>query len=94
MSARHLRQILLPEIGLGGQLRIDRAIASVGGEGLAHEIATRYAEGAGFSRVAPGPFDEAALAPAAIVSTPEARAVLAGARAALGEIRRAISEDR
>ncbi len=37
-----------PEIGEAGQRRLGEATAAVAGEGLAHEIASRYAEGAGF----------------------------------------------
>jgi hypothetical protein len=88
---RFVRQVLLPEIGEDGQRRLCAASAAVGGAGLAHEVATRYAEGAGFAAVVAGPVDEEALAPAALVSTPAARAVLAGARAALAELRRAVA---
>ncbi len=86
---RFVRQVLLPEIGEPGQRRIAAATASVGGEGLAHEVATLYATGAGFAAIAPGPIDVTALAPPSIVTTAPARAVLAGARAALAELRRA-----
>jgi molybdopterin/thiamine biosynthesis adenylyltransferase len=86
---RFVRQVLLPEIGEAGQRRLGAATASVAGAGLAHEVAARYAEAAGFGAVAPGPVDVAALAPASVVTTAAAREVLAGARAALAEIRRA-----
>ncbi|MFO0762813.1 MAG: hypothetical protein U0359_40625 [Byssovorax sp.] len=90
MSARFLRQILLPEIGAAGQARIERARAAVGGgPSLAHEAAALYAEGAGFAAIDPGAIDVDALAPLSIVNTPAARAVCAGSRAALAEIRRA-----
>jgi hypothetical protein len=94
-AARFLRQVLLPEIGARGQRRIAESIARVGGEGssLAHEIACLYARGAGFRAIVPGPIDEGALAPSAIVKSPAAREVLAGARAALAEMRRAIAEE-
>jgi hypothetical protein len=91
-GARFVRQILLPEIGAAGQRRVEAAAAAVAGQGLAHEIACRYAEGAGFGRVTPGPIDVDALAPADLVSDPSARHVLAGARAALAELRRALGE--
>ena len=90
MTARFLRQVLLPEIGEAGQRRLGEATAAVAGEGLAHEIAARYAEGAGFGTVAPGAIDVDALAPSAIVKDPCAREVLAGARAALREMRAAL----
>lgn len=90
MDPRFLRQVLLPEIGPEGQARLGAATAAVGGDGLAHEVAERYARGAGFGAVAAGDIDEAVLAPGAIVGAPAAAAVLAGARAALAEIRRAI----
>lgn len=88
---RFVRQVLLVEIGEEGQRRILASRAAVGGDGLAHEIATRYAEGAGFSGVDPGAVDVAVLAPASIVEDEAARALLAGARAALAELRRATS---
>ena len=90
MDPRFLRQVLLPEIGAAGQARIGEATAAVAGEGLAHEVAERYARGAGFGAIAPGAIEVAALAPAAVVTAPAAAAVLAGARAALAEIRAAI----
>jgi molybdopterin/thiamine biosynthesis adenylyltransferase len=86
---RFVRQVPLPEIGEAGQRRIGLATAAVAGAGLAHEVAARYAEAAGFGAVAPGPVDVDALAPAAVVTDARAREVLAGARAALAELRRA-----
>jgi hypothetical protein len=93
-AARFLRQVLLAEIGDEGQRRITASVARVGGDprSLAHDIATLYARGAGFRAVAPSPIDVAALAPEALVTSPAAREVLAGSRAALAEIRRAITE--
>lgn len=94
-QARFVRQILLPEIGEEGQRRIACATAAVlaPGEagGLAHEVAARYAEGAGFGALAAGAIDVDALAPSEIVKRSPAREVLAGSRAALAEIRRAIA---
>jgi hypothetical protein len=90
MSERFVRQVLLPEIGIEGQARIGQATAAVGGDSPAHQIATLYAEGAGFGAVAAGPIDSDALAPQTIVSSPAAREVLAGSRAALAAIRRAV----
>lgn len=87
--ARHLRQILVAEIGEAGQARIAEGEAHVLGDGLAHEVAARFAEGAGLSRLLPGHLDEAELAPA-FVKLPAARSVLSGSRAALREIRRAL----
>lgn len=94
-AARYLRQVLLPEIGAEGQRRIAASVARVEGDpsSLAHEVASLYARGAGFSAVAAGPIDISALAPPAMVSHPSAREVLAGARAALAELRRAIAEE-
>lgn len=87
---RFARQILLAEVGEQGQRAIGRAEARVGGTSFAHEVATLYASGAGFAEIVPGEIvDEA---PASIVTDPAARAVLAGARAALSEIRRALRE--
>jgi len=89
VSARFVRQILLPEIGEAGQARLAEGRAAVGGgPSLAHEIAALYARGAGFAEIGPGEIDVDALAPSAIVASPSARALLAGARAALAEIRR------
>ena len=92
MSARFLRQELLPEIGERGQRRLSASSAAVGGAGLSHEVAARYALGAGFGDVTPGPLDLDALAPAALVKSGPAREVLAGARAALAAMRRALDE--
>ncbi|XXX73510.1 hypothetical protein WMF30_38300 [Sorangium sp. So ce134] len=94
---RYLRQVLLAEIGPEGQARLGAATARVLGGGggggappLAHEVAERYARGAGFGALAEGAIDVDALAPAALVASPAARAVLAGARAALAEMRAAL----
>ncbi len=89
MTARFVRQMLLPEIGIEGQARIGQATAAVGGVSKAHQIATLYAEGAGFGAIAAGAIDLDALAPRSIVVTDAARDVLAGSRAALAAIRRA-----
>jgi hypothetical protein len=91
-SVRFVRQVLLPEIGEAGQRRIEEASARVAGDGLAHEIAALYAAGAGFGAVAPGAVDVGALAPPDIVANAAAREVLAGSRAALAEMRRALHE--
>jgi hypothetical protein len=86
-AARYLRQILLAEIGEAGQARIEAAAAPVDGDGLAHEVAARYALAAGFAAVTPGPIDVDALGPPAIVALRAPQEVLAGARAALRAIR-------
>ena len=83
---------MLPEIGESGQARIAGASAHVGGDGLAHEIAARYAEGAGFASVGEGAIDVDALAPPSLVTSPAAREVLAGSRAALAQIRAALGK--
>ncbi|HZO11619.1 MAG TPA: hypothetical protein VFB62_00120 [Polyangiaceae bacterium] len=88
-AARYARQILLAELGSEGQARICAATAHVAGTTPAHAIATRYAERAGFAEVAPGELDLDTLAPESLVKHPAARAVLAGARAALAEMRKA-----
>lgn len=95
IDPRWLRQVLLPEIGPVGQAQIARAAAPVLASGrveaaLAHEVAERYARGAGFGELVPGALDLAALAPDDLVSSPAAREVLAGSRAALAAIRAAI----
>jgi hypothetical protein len=90
-AARFARQILLVELGLEGQERISAASAAVAGDGrLEHEVAGRYAERAGFAALAPGAIDLDALAPSEIVRDASARAVLAGARAALAAMRVAV----
>lgn len=90
MTARFVRQMLLPEIGIEGQARIGQATAAVGGVSPAHQIATLYAAGAGFGSIAEGAIDLDTLAPRTIVPTPAAREVLAGSRAALAAIRRTV----
>jgi hypothetical protein len=106
LDPRWLRQVLLPEVGPEGQARIARAGARVlGARGaagspggapevragaLAHEVAERYARGAGFGELLPGAIDLTALAPEGAASAPAAREVLAGARAALAAIRAAL----
>lgn len=87
--ALYARQVLLTEVGREGQERVLDAAAAVAGSGLAHRVAERYAERAGFASLVAGPIDRESLAPSAIVSTAAARDVLAGARAALAEFRRA-----
>jgi hypothetical protein len=91
MSARFVRQMLLPEIGIEGQARIGQATAAVEGASPAHAVARLYAEGAGFAAVTGGAIDVPALAPESIVTSPAAREVLAGSRAALAAIRRAVN---
>jgi hypothetical protein len=92
--ARFVRQVLLPEIGEAGQARIAATVASVDGEGLAHEVATLYARGAGFREVAPGVIDRESLAPSSLVTHAAARDVLAGARATLAVMRGTRADDR
>ena len=88
--ARHLRQILLPEIGERGQRAIAAGTARVSAPGLVGEVAERYARAAGFEAVAPAWFETSALAPGTIVRAEAAREVLAGARVALAAIRAAV----
>lgn len=96
-AVRHLRQVLLPEIGPEGQRRIAAAVARVGAPpgappSLAHDVAERYARGAGFGAIEPGAIDVDALAPSGLVHSRAAREVLAGARAALAAMRAAIGQ--
>jgi hypothetical protein len=84
---RFLRQVLLPEIGPAGQARLAGARADVGGAGLAHDVAARYARAAGVGHVAAGHVDVDALAPGEVCAHEAPRAVLAGARAALAAVR-------
>jgi hypothetical protein len=91
---RYVRQILLPEIGDEGQALIQRGTAAVAGDGLAAEVAIRYARMAGFGAVTTGTLDPDALAPASVCAFEPSRAVVVGARAALAEIRVALGRDR
>lgn len=84
--ARYARQILLAEVGRDGQARLLDATANLAGDGLAHEVAARYAERAGFRGLEAGHLAVAELAPSSIVTNDAARAVLAGARAAVRAI--------
>ena len=93
-ASRYLRQILLPEIGEAGQHLLGAAAAPVGGTGLSHEVATRYALAAGFSEVTEGPADVAALAPRGVVANRAAAEVLAGSRATLRAIRNVVLLER
>jgi len=86
---RYARQMLLAEIGEDGQRRLGAAVASVGGDGLCHEIATSYARRAGMGSIAPGPIDERGLAPS-FLELAAPRAVVAGSRAALSSLRAAL----
>ena len=78
-AARYARQILLEGVGVVGQERVLEATAAVGGEGLEHLVAIRYARRSGFARVTAGSVevnDE-------VVRHPVAARFLAGSRAAL-----------
>lgn len=90
--ARYLRQVLVSEVGEAGQRRIQASTARVGGPSLAHEVASLYARGAGAGSIVAGDIDVAALAPEAI-TTPAAREVLSGSRAALRELLAAVRSD-
>ncbi len=87
-----LRQVLVAEIGVEGQERIERATARLPCEGLALEVAERYARGAGFGELVAAPKSEAPPLDEveASLGSEAARSVLRGARAALGEVRAAI----
>jgi hypothetical protein len=81
--------MLVAEIGEAGQARLAQAVAPLSGDGLAHEIATAYASRAGIGRVVRGAIDERSLVPA-FLEEPAVRSVVAGSRAALAAIRRAL----
>jgi hypothetical protein len=81
--------MLLVEIGEEGQRRLGAAAAAVGGQGLAHEIATAYARRGGVGSVTPGPIDEPRLAPS-FLEHDATRAVVAGSRATLSSLRDAL----
>ena len=88
LDPRYLRQVILVDVGPSGQRRIAEARAAVGGEGLGHAIATRYAERAGFAEVTPGAIDS--QDEDRVVATSAPAAVLAGSRAALRAILAAV----
>ena len=81
--ARFARQLLLPEIGQEGQTRIIAATAAVGGTTLAHAVAQRYCERAGFAAIEAGD-----IVAETNLGDPAARDVLAGSRQAVREILR------
>ncbi len=83
VEARYLRQVLVAEIGERGQRAISRATARTAKDGLAGEVAARYAERAGFSELARD--TEPPTAPTFVVE-PAARAVVEGALSALAAI--------
>lgn len=93
-EARFLRQMLLPEVGVVGQALIQRGSAAVGGQGLANDVAIRYVRTAGIGTVTDGAIDVDLLAPPAVCAYEPSRAVVAGARAALAELRAALGRDR
>ena len=88
-TARYARQMIVAEIGDAGQARLKAAAAPLAGVGLAHEIATAYAMRAGIGTIEPGPIDEASLAPP-FLELRSTRAVVAGSRAALSVMRKAL----
>jgi hypothetical protein len=51
MGTRHVRQVILPEIGEAGQARLASATAVVAASGVAGEIEARYLAGAGVGHV-------------------------------------------
>jgi hypothetical protein len=84
---RFARHLALAEIGPAGQARIGEATAHVGGAGLAGDVATAYAERAGFARVA---HDGTPERLPEWVRDASARAVLEGSLSALRAIRDAL----
>jgi len=95
-AARYLRQILLAEVGVSGQLRICALQAAVrphsaaGRAPLRHWVAERYVRRAGVVDVVPGEIPTSRWAPSPLVVNTPAREVLAGARAALAVLRAAV----
>ncbi len=91
-AALYLRQIILAEVGPGGQRRLANAVAAVGAaeRGLEYETAVRYAQRVGFARIDEGQISVDDLAPAAVVHNEACRAVLAGSRAALNAMREVV----
>ncbi len=93
-AERFVRQILVAEIGAAGQRALGEARADVGGDGLACEVAERYARRAGFGSIAPAPAAIESGVPADWVMDASAREVLAGARAAARAIAAAVGANR
>jgi hypothetical protein len=90
-AARYLRQLLLADVGAAGQARIAAARARVGGDTPAHAIAELYARRAGFAGIEPAAAREPSGDAGGVeVRAAAARDVLAGARLALREARRAL----
>lgn len=85
-AERFVRQILVVEIGEAGQRALGAACADVGGEGVACEVAERYARRAGFGSIGPAPVALDAGVPADWVADESARSALAGARSAVRAI--------
>jgi len=83
VDPRFVRQVLVAEIGERGQAAILRATARTSGQGLAAEVAARYAARAGFREIADGGVE--VTAPGYVVE-PAARAVVEGALSALAAI--------
>jgi hypothetical protein len=87
-ARRFERQVLL--YGQNGQRSVDASAARVAGPTAAHAVAESYARAAGFARIEPGAIDVEYFAPVSMTIHAGPRDVLAGARAALAEIRSAI----
>lgn len=82
-AERFVRQMLVAEIGEAGQIALGSAEARVLGPSLGHEVARRYAQGAGFGGLTEGAIDAAVEVE---LVDPAAREVLLGSRAALRAI--------
>jgi hypothetical protein len=89
---RFTRQVRLAEVGEEGQSRLASAVVRVAGEGLASAVEARYLRGAGV-RVERGGAEPAAEPPPTWLSSlaPSARAVAAGAYAALTVVRAVVA---
>jgi hypothetical protein len=83
-DVRFQRQIVLREVGYGGQARLGAATARVPAAGLRGEVASLYARRAGFGAVVAVEAEGAGVPEApSWVASPEAAEVIAGSLAAL-----------
>ncbi|MFO0744075.1 MAG: hypothetical protein U1F43_00175 [Myxococcota bacterium] len=74
-SARYARHVLLPEVGVGGQLALLAAAARIAGVGPAAEEATVYLAAAGVGRLVVAPSLGARLAARVAAMNPDVRLV-------------------
>ena len=92
-DARYTRQVRLAEVGAAGQARLERTVATVGGEGLSSRVCARYLESAGVRVLYVTEPGETASPTWIATLDPSAREVATGAYEALSVMRSALFED-